>query len=100
MVPGWMILVQVLCTASLLTCLVSQVCSVCLLLRYPAKFVLRFERRLLLMGGTLNLIASFLLFTALMVFPAYCWSRDYLLYPNYNYLSWSYASGLLSVITM
>lgn len=100
MVPGWMILVQVLCTASLVTCLASQVCSVSLLLRFPAKFVLRFERRLLLMGGTLNLIASFLLFTALMVFSSYCWSRDYLLYPNYNYLSWSYASGLLSVITM
>ena len=34
------------------------------------------------------------------IFPAYCWSRDYLLYPNYNYLSWSYAAGLLSVIAL
>ena len=37
-----MILVQVLCTASLVTCLASQVCSVCLLLRFPPKYVLRF----------------------------------------------------------
>ena len=36
----------------------------------------------------------------LQIFPAYCWSRDYLLYPNYNYLSWSYAAGLLSVIAL
>ena len=36
----------------------------------------------------------------LQIFPSYCWSRDYLLYPNYNYLSWSYAAGLLSVIAL
>ena len=81
-----MILVQVLCTASLVACLASQVCSVCLLLRYPVKVVLRFichmnyyqdrkmecffrfERKLLLMGGTLNITASFLMLTALLVF--------------------------------
>ena len=80
-----MILVQVLCTASLVACLVSQVCSVCLLLRCPVKVVLRFichknyyedrryecffrfERKLLLMGGTLNMTASFLTLTALLV---------------------------------
>jgi len=100
MVPGWMIMVQVLCTASLVACLVSQVCSVGLLLRFPAKEVLRFERKLLLVGGTLNMTASFLMLTALLIFPSYCWSRDYLLYPNYNYLSWSYAAGLLSVIAL
>lgn len=59
---------------------------------------LRFERKLLAVGGTLNMTASLFMLTALLVFPAYCWSRDYLLYPNYNYLSWSYAAGLLSVI--
>ena len=33
------------------------------------------------------------------VFPIYCWSRDYLLYPNYNYLSWSYAAALASILS-
>jgi len=32
------------------------------------------------------------------VFPLCCWRRDYLLYPNYNYLSWSYAAGLASIL--
>ena len=33
------------------------------------------------------------------VFPIYCWNRDYLLYPNYNYLSWSYAAALASILS-
>ena len=32
------------------------------------------------------------------VFPCYCWRRDYLLYPNYNHVSWSYAAALAAAL--
>ena len=32
------------------------------------------------------------------MFPCYCWRRDYLLYPNYNHVSWSYAAALAAAL--
>ena len=32
----------------------------------------------------------------IVIFGASCWDRDWLLYPNYNYVSWSFAFALFS----
>ena len=41
--------------------------------------------------------AATLLFLAVSIFGGECWRRDWLMYPNFNYLSWSYG---LAVIAM
>jgi hypothetical protein len=49
----------------------------------------------------LNLLVLFsavLLFLSLCIFGGMCWDRDWLLYPNYNYVSWSYAFVVFSCI--
>ena len=40
-VPGWMILIQVLATCSLITALTAQLLSISILLRLPLQIVLR-----------------------------------------------------------
>ena len=37
-----------------------------------------------------------LLFLSVCIFGGECWARDWLLYPNYNYVSWSYAFAVFS----
>ncbi|CAG2055231.1 unnamed protein product [Timema podura] len=37
-----------------------------------------------------------LLFLAVSIFGGECWRRDWLMYPNFNYLSWSYGFAVLS----
>ena len=82
-----------------------------------SNFNTRYERRLLLTASVLNGVcailvtvvitvdtlpqlcfALYLQSTPAQVFPCYCWRRDYLLYPNYNHLAWSYAAALAAAL--
>ena len=40
--------------------------------------------------------SALLLFLSICIFGGKCWDRDWLLYPNYNYVSWSYAFAVFS----
>nr|CAD7597264.1 unnamed protein product [Timema genevievae] len=42
------------------------------------------------------LLPAVLLFLAVSIFGGECWRRDWLMYPNFNYLSWSYGFAVLS----
>jgi len=98
MVPGWMISIQVMTTLAMVLSLSTQILSVCLLLRHPLHVILRFEKRFLSAAIFLNSSCATLMTVSVLVFPVYCWNRDYLLYPNYNYLSWSYAAAVVSIL--
>ena len=41
---------------------------------------------------------ALLLFLSICIFGGACWDRDWLLYPNYNYVSWSYAFAVFSTL--
>lgn len=41
--------------------------------------------------------AATLLFLAVSIFGGECWRRDWLMYPNFNYLSWSYGLAVISM---
>ena len=45
-----------------------------------------------------DLFSAVLLFLSLCIFGGMCWDRDWLLYPNYNYVSWSYAFVVFACI--
>lgn len=41
-------------------------------------------------------ILGVLLFLAVSIFGGQCWRRDWLMYPNFNHLSWSYGLAVIS----
>jgi hypothetical protein len=41
--------------------------------------------------------SAILLFLAVSIFGGECWRRDWLMYPNFNYLSWSYGLAVISM---
>ena len=46
----------------------------------------------------LDMLVTVLLVVSVGVFGWCCWGRDWLLYPNYNYLSWGWGTAVLSAI--
>ena len=121
LLPGWLMVVQLFVTLALIASFLGQLVIVCLLLRTPLEWILRFEWyfcavALVCKGMTgnnnvkgfsrfpsksLQIIFSFsavLLFLSICIFGGACWDRDWLLYPNYNYVSWSYAFAVFSTL--
>lgn len=41
-------------------------------------------------------VSGGLLFLAVSIFGGQCWRRDWLMYPNFNHLSWSYGLAVIS----
>merc|ERR1712043_45054 len=66
---------------------IGLVIDVALFLRIPMEHVLRFEYNLVL-----------IIFISVALFGGMCWDREWLLYPNYNYPSWSYGVAVFAMI--
>ena len=49
----------------------------------------RFGYQILMTSALADLAASLMLVLTCLVFGLSCWDRTWLLYPNWNYLSWS-----------
>jgi len=98
LLPGWLIVVQLFFTISLILSFLGQLTSICLLLRCPLDWILRFDHPITTIGLGLNAFPAVLMFLSLCIFGAQCWDRDWLLYPNYNFVSYSYAMALFSCI--
>jgi len=96
--PGWMIAIQVSSCTALTVSLLSQLCSAFLILRSPRHMVLRFEKQMIIITEVFNGLTGLIMLISALVFSLSCWSRDWLLYPNYNYLSWSFAFALGSIL--
>jgi len=91
LLPGWLMVVQFLVTVAFMASYLGQVVIVALLLRYPMEIILKYEWQFVGLAFVFKALTAVLLFLAICVFGALCWDRDWLLYPNYNYVSWSYA---------
>lgn len=116
LLPGWLMVVQLFVTLAFITSFLGQIIVVCLLLRTPLEWILRFEWHfcgivLICKGITgkeelsaivssqlMIFLSAVLLFLAVCIFGGECWNRDWLLYPNYNYVSWSYAFAVFSCL--
>jgi len=91
LMPWWLILVQLFAGIAFIVSFSSQIIDVCLLLRMPMEHILRFEFNLVLITFVMKSITAVLLLLILILFGSCCWDRGWLLYPNYHYVSWSYA---------
>ena len=58
----------------------------------------RFGYQTLVLVTVLDMLVTVLLVFSVGVFGWCCWGRDWLLYPNYNYLSWGWGAAVLSAI--
>ncbi|TRY72217.1 hypothetical protein TCAL_13077 [Tigriopus californicus] len=98
LLPGWLMVVQLFVTLAFILSFACQLLFVALLLRYPLEVILRFEYHFCGVVCILNGITALFLFLGVLVFGVGCWDRDWLLYPNYNYVSWSYAFAVISCL--
>ncbi|XP_076271264.1 claudin superfamily protein pickel [Rhynchophorus ferrugineus] len=96
LLPPWLMAVQAFVTMSFLLSFGSQVIMAMQLCRWPLEFVLRYEW--ILSGIDLICVAttSVFMFFAIAVFGGSHVRRDWLMYPNFNYLCWSYGFACLS----
>ena len=91
MLPGWLMVVQLFATLSIVFSFSGQIMQVCLLLRAPLEVILRFEHHFCAFSLACNILTAVSMFLAVLIFGCCCWDRDWLYYPNFNYPSWSYA---------
>ena len=54
--------------------------------------------KLLTISITQKYFSAGLMFLSVVIFYAQCWARDWLLYPNWNYPSWSYAFACFTCV--
>lgn len=89
--------VQAFMTLGLIFSCSAHICSTMLLVRWPLNFSFRYHWQILSMCCLLNGLKAFCLFLSISIFGGQCWRRDWMLYPNFNYLSWSYAFAVIAM---
>lgn len=98
LLPGWLMVVQLFVTLAFIFSGVALMVLAALFLRYPLEIILRFEYHFCGLVFVLEGITSVFLFLGIVIFGACCWERDWMLYPNFHYVSWSYAFAVFSTL--
>ncbi|XP_011135279.1 uncharacterized protein LOC105180727 [Harpegnathos saltator] len=96
LLPVWLMIVQAFVTLALLLSFFAQITVVMILIRWPLALVLRYEWVFSSAAFLCDAVAGGLLFLAVSIFGGQCWRRDWLMYPNFNHLSWSYGLAVIS----
>jgi len=91
LLPGWMLAVQTFFTLAFMASLATQILLASLVVRWPLGLVIQNEWILTFISCLGNATAAFMILLSISIFGANYDRRDWLQYPNYNYLSWSYA---------
>jgi len=98
MAPWWLMLIQFISAPAFLLMNIALVIDVALYLRIPMEHVLRFEYNLVLINFVMKTVVTVMIFFCVAMFGGMCWDREWLLYPNYNYPSWSYGVAVFAMI--
>lgn len=98
LLPGWLMAVQAFVTLALMLSFLAQVLLACVIVRWPLRPVLRYEWICVSISFISVASASGFLFLAVATFGGNCYRRDWLLYPSFNVLSWSYAFAVIAFI--
>ncbi|CAH1102444.1 unnamed protein product [Psylliodes chrysocephalus] len=96
LLPPWLMTVQSFMTIAFLLTFFAQVVMAFQLVRFPLNFILQREYILSFMCFVCVTTTAVLLFFSITIFGASHVRRDWLMYPNFNYLSWSYGMACLS----
>ncbi|XP_063992946.1 uncharacterized protein LOC135170814 [Diachasmimorpha longicaudata] len=96
LLPPWLMIVQTFVTISLLLSFAAQGILALVIVRWPLRCILKNEWLLSAIAFICDAVTAFLLFLAVAIFGGQCWRRDWLMYPTWNYLSWSYAFAVIA----
>ncbi|CAG4922736.1 uncharacterized protein LOC123701019 [Colias croceus] len=98
LLPGWLMAVQAFVTLAFILSFSAQVLLACVIIRLPLRPVLRYEWIYVSSAFVMIAVSSAFLFLAVVIFGANCYRRDWLMYPAFNVLSWSYAFAVIAFI--
>ncbi|XP_023011976.1 claudin superfamily protein pickel [Leptinotarsa decemlineata] len=96
LLPPWLMATQSFVTMAFLLSFGAQVLMALQLCRWPLEFVLQREWILSAIDFACVTTTTVFMFLAIVIFAGSYERRDWLMYPNFNHLSWSYAMGVLS----
>jgi len=97
LLPGWLQVVQAFCTLGFMSSLGAQLLSIPLIAKWPLKLILNMGWVISLISCIANGGTAFFLFLTVSIFGGQCFRRDWLQYPNFNYLSWAYAFAVVAM---
>ncbi|CAB3365455.1 Hypothetical predicted protein [Cloeon dipterum] len=97
LVPGWLMVVQTCVTLALILSIISQVLIACIVCRYPLRLVLEYEWLLSGICFIGQVSCAFFLFLAVSIFGGEAYRKDWMMYPQYNYISWSFGLCVCSM---
>ncbi|XP_044729784.1 uncharacterized protein LOC123293133 [Chrysoperla carnea] len=97
LLPGWLIFVQAFVTMAFILSFAAQGLIALIITRYPLEFVLRYEWLLIGMSFIGSIVSAVFLSLAVIIFGFSCYRRDWIMYPNFNYVSWSFYFAVISM---
>ncbi|CAG0916128.1 unnamed protein product [Notodromas monacha] len=92
----WLMVVQAFVSLALIPSFGAQILLSLVVTRFPL-FLMRQEWALIGLAAAMEAIVAPCLFLAVSIFGGMCYNRSWLLYPNFNFLSWSYAFCVFSM---
>lgn len=100
LLPGWMISVQFFVTIAFVLTMISMVILSLVIMRLPLKAVLQYEWIFIKTAFICIAVSSVFMFLGVVIFGSCAYRRDWLMYPKFNVLSWSYALAVISFMVL
>lgn len=100
LLPGWLLAVQAFVTLAFINTFASLGIMACVVCRYPLKTVLRYEWLLTYTALAAVSSSSVFLFFAVLIFGVNAYRRDWLMYPKFNVISWSFSFAVVAMFIL
>lgn len=97
LLPGWLLAVQVCITLAFILTFVTLGALALILIRFPLKIVLQYEWLMTKISYITLAIASLFMFLGVLIFGVNAYRRDWLMYPRFNIISWSFAFAVVAM---
>ncbi|CAO1402483.1 unnamed protein product [Diamesa hyperborea] len=100
LLPGWLMAVQTFITLAFIYTFVALGIMACEIVRYPLKFVLRYEWLLTTISFIGIAGSALFIFFGVLIFGVNAYRRDWLMYPKFNVISWSFAFAVVAMFIL
>ncbi|XP_055305562.1 uncharacterized protein LOC129570135 [Sitodiplosis mosellana] len=97
LLPGWLLTVQICITLAFILTFLTLGLLALELIRWPLKTVLQYEWLMTKISHIASAVASGMIFLGILIFGFNAYRRDWLMYPKFNIISWSFG---LAVVAM
>ncbi|KAH8419796.1 hypothetical protein KR009_002685 [Drosophila setifemur] len=100
LLPGWLMAVQGFVTMSFIIVFLVLLMLSMTIIRLPLKPVLQYEWLLVRFSFFGTAASSLFMFLAVCIFGGCAYRRDWLMYPKFNVLGWSYAFAVVTFMLL